>query len=325
MVVVLLLLLEILNTIIREIISLIAPASRSAAISTVVLFSIMLAVLFFGPMCYIIYHMISHCKEKEKEKECLHVTTRTTFILLEASAAVFYFFGDNFNYIAQNYREELNCGPGCINNVRIATGVLLGVALIIFNIAPPVLHTLVDIFKKKDETFKDEWEEEEEEEQDVWYTTPRMVTSIVKIDTLYTVITIMVQTDEFCGIVDLSISITFFIIVFFLGTTAIIIYAIYSCVTIEDGTHYITASCALLVIGLPLYMLADNQQPIDCAFGCDTFAANTTRNELECDLRGNNAMRLVFMLVALGIFILAPLILFCGWKKKQTQVDVANN
>ena len=52
--------------------------------------------------------------------------------------------------------EELNCGPGCINNVRIANGVLLGVALIIFNIAPPVLHTLVEIFKKEDETFKAE-------------------------------------------------------------------------------------------------------------------------------------------------------------------------
>ena len=39
-VVVLLLLLEILNTIIREIVSLIAPESRSAAILTVVLFSI---------------------------------------------------------------------------------------------------------------------------------------------------------------------------------------------------------------------------------------------------------------------------------------------
>ena len=241
---------------------------------------------------------------------------RATFILLEASAAVFYFFGDNFNYIAQNYREELNCRQGCINNIKIATGVLLGLALIIFNIAPPVLGTLVEIFKEKNGNFKTKWEEEEE-----WYTTPRMVTSIVKIDTLYTVITIMVQTDEFCGIVDLSISITFFIIVFFLGTAAIIIYAIYSYVMIEDGTHYITASCALLVSGLPLYMLADNQQPIDCAFGCDTFAANTTRNELECDLRGNNAMRLVFMLVALGIFIPALLLLFCGWKKRPTQVQ----
>jgi hypothetical protein len=37
-----------------------------------------------------------------------------------------------------------------------------------------------------------------------------------------------------------------------------------------------------LAFGFILYMLADNEQPMDCGFDCDTFAANQTINDLDC-------------------------------------------
>lgn len=53
----------------------------------------------------------------------------------------------------------------------------------------------------------------------------------------------------------------------------------------------------LLFICFPLYLLADNAQPLDCDFGCDFLAKNKTLNALSCNAYGNSALRLSFTLV----------------------------
>jgi hypothetical protein len=61
------------------------------------------------------------------------------------------------------------------------------------------------------------------------------------------------------------------------------------------------------------YMLADNEQPMDCGFDCDTFTANQTINDLDCvsDCDIQRKSGLGFMLVTLVIVVIAGLLLFC--------------
>lgn len=56
------------------------------------------------------------------------------------------------------------------------------------------------------------------------------------------------------------------------------------------------ALLSILVICFPLYMLADNAQPLDCAWGCD-FVAN--KDMMGCEERKNSAMKLSFVITTL--------------------------
>ena len=78
--------------------------------------------------------------------------------------------------------------------------------------------------------------------------------------------------------------------------------------------------CGLpLSISLPLYILSDNEQPLDCAWGCDSFVDNTTTiiaadSGINCNVKANSGMRLGLMIVT-GLFVvLSGILLRCDKK-----------
>ena len=60
-----------------------------------------------------------------------------------------------------------------------------------------------------------------------------------------------------------------------------------------------------------MYMLVDNDQPLGCAFDCDTFAANQTIYDMRCNVGANGGLRLGFTLMTLLIVVILGLVLFC--------------
>jgi hypothetical protein len=136
-----------------------------------------------------------------------------------------------------------------------------------------------------------------------------MITVYIKVDIVFKAIAVMTQTDAFCSHTDLALSASFITICILVGLAIMIIDCLYA--ISKTDAWYLIGACVPLAFGFILYMLADNEQPMDCGFDCDTFAANQTINDLDCDIQTNSGLRLGFMLVTLGIVVVVGLLLFC--------------
>ena len=299
---VIILLADMLNTIIRESI-LVANGEARASATAAVVFFVLIAFLFFGLLA--ILHFVYLC--------CLrHHYTSFISSCIQTVGALLYFYGDNITYLLNSYGVELGCGTLCQNNNRIAATFSLGLALIIFHIIPPMLHKLFQVVK----------DEEKKDKKNPWYSAVDMITVMVKIDTLYSAVVVMVESPEFCSASDIGVSVSFIVVCAIVGFIAEIIYFIYALYANEDENMVF---CSLAIFGLiliiicfPLYILADNHQPLDCAFGCDSFAANTTINDLTCSQIANSGTRLGFTCVTfLSVSALSLVYFSCSAKENK--------
>ena len=284
-----------------------AQASATAAI---VLF-VLITTLFFG--LFVSVHFVYLCCLKHQYTSCISSSIQTIGALL-------YFYGDNIIHVMENYGEDLECGPICQSNNHIAAAFSLGLALIIIQIVPSMLHkSFLICYKNK-----------EREENNPWFPAVDMITIFLKIDTLYSAVLVMAVSPEFCSEPDIAVSVSFMIVCVVVGLTAEIIYFIYALTGYanreKDKVFYglVIVGFILIIICFPLYMMADNHQPLDCAFGCDSFAVNTTVNDVMCNQTANSAVRLTFNSVSF-IFVLVLSVIFFSCKaqyqkKKQTGV-----
>lgn len=252
--------------------------------------------LIFFPFIYIIYINVY----SKRENKCVH----TLLILIQTTGAALFIYGDNINHIMGRYSK---CGNKCLEGINVSARLALGLSLTIFHALP---HSLRKLFKCKDFSI--------EEEETVWLHALNMTTTIIKIDSLYTTVTTVVLIDKFCNNTQEIVSWIFLLILFLFGIFMKVIDSVHSKMNIEKkNTHkYIKITSGISIICLLLYLLADNPQPIDCAFGCNY---NTiTNSSFECDafteMKGNcniagSALRLVFMMLVLGGFIFVSLLL----------------
>lgn len=295
-----------LNTIFREIISLAGPddTDQRSAIATVVLF-VLVVVLFFGVLSTINVIYLC-CKSGD------YYLAKIVVLLVEIFGSILYFYGDNIGYIFDRYGDVLGCGQVCVENNRIAAIILLGLALIFYQLFPVCIRKIAE-FKNIEHTSHG------------WFSASYMMTTILKIDALFTVVAIMAQTSDFCSRTDLSISVAFLIICVIVGISLMFVYCSISALELsnksdtEDWYWIAPFTFAILVIAFPLYVLADNLQPLDCAWGCDSFAGNQTLNDLNCNTTGNSAMRLGFTLFTFIAVGTLSLLLFCCRSNTKTE------
>ena len=236
--------------------------------------------------------------------------------IIQIAATLAYFYGDNMSYILVNYGDELGCHEGCVENNRIASVVLLGTAMLVLNIFPLLLGGY-DKLNDKERNGK-------------WYYTLDIIAVLLRIDIIFTTIAIMAQTSNYCSRTDESLGWSMFSICSVVGIAAIILTAYYTFQRLIDqkekdkspvhheGTIKVSVFgiAIFLSFALMLYMLADNEQPIDCAWDCDSFASNSTRMEavdmgMLCNETGNSVMRLVFMGCTLALVIVSLIWLGC--------------
>ena len=185
--------------------------------------------------------------------------------MLQSVGALLYFYGDNINEAMETYGEDFGCKEQCLINNRIAATISLPLAFIIIQYSPMLFQ----------------WEEEYQEDMTIWYHALRLVVTITKIDVLYTTILITTQTDEFCGHIDVKLSISFTVICILLAASVL---GKWCYLLAEEGGVCVFACIWMsLMGGFTLFILGDNSQPLDCQFGCDFSASNQTLNELSCD------------------------------------------
>ena len=316
------LLADMLHSIIREITALSTHNNenvRGAAIVNVVLFGL-ICLLIFPLVNIVLFLLYIYAEDKSKYDNYAVVLCRRIIIAtIQTLGAILYFYGDNIGYITQNYSEELGCGDQCILNNQIAAIMTLGLALIILHFFP-ITFTQLDVIIN-DGCSKSNWNDKTSK----WNYGLNMITIIVKIDIVYTAVAIMTQTDEFCGHIDVALSGTFIALCMVVGVAFIFLGFLYTLTKIDkDYALIITVvSFILLVPSLCMYLLADNQQPLDCGFNCDTLAANQTLNEISCSAQINNGVRLLFMLLCLGFVAPLSFIWICtGMWSKKTEEEV---
>ena len=300
---------DMLNTVLREIISLSSPDEsdqRAAGIATVVFFVLVLVIL---AVTISIVNIISICIIEDDAKI---ICFELLVLLFDIFGAVLYFYGDNIGFVFSRYGDVLGCGPQCVENNRIAAILILGCALIYLHLGPPCINKISDLMGIKHESVG-------------WYSASDMITTILKIDAVFTVVAIMAQTTDFCSTTDKSISLAFLIICILVGIVLMIVYCTSSAIELSDDSDtedwfwFAPFAFVILAISFPMYVLADNAQPLDCAWGCDSFASNLTINDLTCDNVGNSAIRLGFTLVtALTVGILSLVLFGCRLNTEST-------
>lgn len=211
------------------------------------------------------YCCIIYGDQQEREVKKRDFWRRFIFGLLQLSGSLVYFYGTNINDIMNRYGDELGCGNNCTENVRISANIFTGVSLICFNIIPPALQKYSEVRLCDCEWYRRKYDID-------WLHLLEMVVRIVKINTVFLAITAMAQSNESCDKFELTVSIFFIIfcpVIGWIFGTSIDCY--YSATKFDMRYHcqYYSIICALLVVCLPLYIIADNPKPLDCILGCN--------------------------------------------------------
>jgi hypothetical protein len=268
---------DILNSILREIVALAGSDNgnqQAAGIGSIAVLCV-ISLLVFPALTLILY------ASKKESNETLGI--RITIALVQLFAACFYFYGDNINYIMRRYGDKLGCDDQCVTNNRIAAVIALGIGVIMLHLFPPVVLKSFNMVK---------WEDH----RSSWYSSLDVIAVYMNINVIYTAFAIMTQTDTFCSHTDLAFSTSGIVICILAGLAIMIIECL--CSICNKADPKFIGACVPLAIGFILYLLADNEQPMDCAFDCDAFAANQS-----CDARTNSGLRLGFMLATLIIVV----------------------
>ena len=326
------LLADVIYTIVTEIISLATVNQQDemqvvgkAALAMLIILKFITLLIFPGLVHVVIYHYFIGEKARKKRITLFHAL----LVILQVIGILLFTYGDNISNITLMYGEVLGCDSHCIENNRVAAPIAIGLSLFIFHILPQGFH---NVCKECEESSNTKLSSYRLFENTHWFYALEMLIIIIKIDTLYTVITITTQIDRFCNSIDERLSIGFLTISCLLGAIHMIVNGKYSHIDLQGKSRSVYSITVLIlaIVCLPLYLLAGNQQPLDCSFGCDMFVtdqtttqfSNITRNDQACNRRGNDITRLVLMIVVLllmSIIIAEFIIGMCRKKKKSNK------
>ena len=305
---VMILLADLLDNIMREIILLSAGDVFTSAVASVVLSGAVVP-LFFGALAltYFIYLCVvkAHC-------------TKYISSIVQTVGAFLYFYGDNLPHVLHVYGDALGCDSTCQRRNIIGAITSLTLALIVFQFAPLVLHKLYQLVERKDE---------ENAKQSPWFLAIEMITILVKIDALYSGVSAMVESGDFCDDEDVNAaSVVLITTCIICGIVTVVLYGVYALCKNKNNGVYIgltVLTIVLLALCFPLYMIADNRQPLDCALKCDMSAFQNQTS--SCERIANSGIRLGFIFSTLLIITILSLVFFgCAFisNKKQLMYPV---
>lgn len=149
-----------------------------------------------------------------------------------------------------------------------------------------------------------------------WFSASGMIAQFIKLDALFnTVVIATADIDNFCNTADIAINTSFLLICVLTGSVLMTINSIYAANLLKnsDHKHYTWIAylaLAALLICLPMFLLTDNLQPLDCAFRCDSFSKNQTLQEIECDQGSSSGVRLGLSMVVFIVVTSLSLLLF---------------
>ena len=277
---VIILLANMLYNIIQEIITL-SNGSRQASATAAMVMFVLVAALFTGSLT--IVHFVYLCVLKHHY---------TSFIIssIITIGGILNYYGDNILDLIYEYDPELDCDETCVENFRTSAVFSLGLSLIIFRVVLPIVQK----FSKKRHAKK---------KTPNWISALDMITILVTMDTLYSAVVMIANSEEFCGRADTAIATSFICLSVIVGVAAEVAYWVHAQRTNKRKdllfTCLTTIGLLAFILCYPLFLLADNHQPLDCAFGCDSYAANETAEDLAgCNQNLNSGVRLGFITIS---------------------------
>lgn len=255
---------------------------KAAGITTIALLGVLILLFLIGSM---IYH------KKQKHKDAVAV--------VETFGALFYIYGDNIGYILDRYGETFHSGYVEFN--RTAAIITLGISLLLFQLLPAWIESFAKYTRRTETKLNF-----------ISYLF-LMLTIIPKTDGLFTVVEEKARTGNFCSTPDIYVTAGFYGACVVVSSFIIITYCI---LAYREAKKYAILTAFLCWLCLPLYMLADNLQPLDCALGCNTMAPNATRND-RC--HKSSISRLT--LIVLTLIFLGPSMIVILIKDNRPQVE----
>ena len=309
---VLLLLVDMINTFVQELIQAINCNEKASAVAAVSIFGILNGIFILIAICNSCYL----CYDKHEHSKWNHLS-----LAIQAIGATLYFLGDHLSVLLSRHGNELCCDTECcLANSKIAGVVCQGVALVIFLVVPPAFHKLIS--ECRDEP---------------WYTPIDAITMILKIDTLYSMVITMVESPDSCSDINIAVSTVFLGLLWIMGCIYGSIY-IYRSVD-ETEIRKVKIATAIIIVCvsmlcLPFYLLVDNNLPLDCVCRYDanmtvnsTQTFNMTHDTTNTCNQGVSIGRLVSIFIIFFIFIVpSSVILFSIYEtENKTRGDNSEN
>ena len=266
-----------MDKIIRGIIELNAVDFDGAGIGSLVYFTLLCLLFVLAPLTSLC------CVKWDIWRVCSLI-----FQLLVASL---YYFGDNIDYFASVYGEAFECDLGCQQMLVVVKQVFLGVAIVFIHTIPFLDH-----------------EPHLDEKRSVCYVL-NIVNVLVKVDMIYSIVTTTIILPGGDCSVTKTLSFTFFCLATVIGWVSILRQRKKGAAVIFNKDEYKSVyrnhtnrfGVSLLLVSLPLFLLADNQQPLQCGLLNTTYAARGNRT-VGGDMYDYNttvlsSLRLVFTII----------------------------
>lgn len=295
------LLADIMNSIIREIIFLSDSESKRAGSAAMIVFISLTLIVFVVFSFFNMIYVLSKYGDgddsldfkigrlKAEVPSCTKVCCTKFFVLTaEVAGVALFLYGDNVIYLLNRYGEPLGCDEQCFERHRAAAVITLSLTLIIYFFLPTCCLKIVGLC-------------DIEMTGRAWFSSLDMITALLKIDALFTLV-MTLDDSNFCTTSENTISITLLVILALIGIPLVFKSCIFPFLDF-DKPWLILASFLILIFSIPVHLLTDNIQPLDCSFSCDSFTFNQTINDFDCDYVGNSVTRLTFS-ISNFIFVL---------------------
>lgn len=284
-----------------------------AAIGAVFTFVFSLIVFFVLVVIDVVHNA---CK-----KTSANIRLRVCLVVSQCIGAVLYYIGNNSSDITRMHGQELRCGDTCTGIWRAVAMICLGSALAYFNLIPPCLDRIFKFYQ-----FKDMHSD--------WFSSTAMIATFIKIDALFNTVNLAAErADQQCSSFTVAITTVFIILCIVWGLGLMVSHFIFSLAMLrmkQNDRHagrqvvFIT-SFVILFICFPPYLLTDNRQPLDCAFGCGAYIhplGNATNSDYSrCNLTGSSSLRLVLSVVLLITIVLVSALLIL-YKRKMAKKEM---
>lgn len=293
-----------LYNIIREII-VVSNGNREASATAAVVMFVLVAVLFFGGLT--VTHFVCLCIFK-----CHYTNFITSSIL--TFGVILYYYGDNILDLIHTYNLDLDCGEVCSANFRTSAVFSLGLALIIFRIVLPIAQKFYQESHSKKLTPD-------------WTSALDMITVLVTMDTLYSYVVVLANSNRFCGRGETATAVSFICLCVIVGVAAEVAYWVLAQKTNKRKelffAHLTTTGLFAFILCYPLFLLADNHQPLDCAFGCDKYYSDNVTNKMiaGCNQNLNSGVRLGFNTIAFTVMTIFSVLFFVYSARAEEVLD----
>lgn len=240
-----------------------------------------------------------------KEKLCLQIFS----VILNSIAAFCYYYGSNINDLVELYGGQVGCsGDTCVNNNKAAAAFFLAIALLLFFVTPEIIQRFIHISDKTWTTW--------------WYIILDISAVIIKLNTVYSEVSIIIDTDEPCSSRDKNLNGFLIVFTVLIGVAYFFFYFYYLTGTVEienpqevsyfTWVGYILSVIVFSTCCLLMFILTDNLLPLGCGFNCNKLNITMIVMDMtKCDLQGFGITNFVLSSWSPGFFALVFLFAIC--------------